>query len=126
MFSNASPQHNFTKNVEYAMVCRKPKATLVSTQTSCVFECGSANTVKTLGHPFAKPLDLWRWIYNAITIEGQIVCDPFVGCGSSAIAAVRQGLRPIGCEINEDWYNLLLLNLQSEYTKLVGGRVNFT
>ena len=95
-------------------------------RTSCVFECGSANTVKTLGHPFAKPLDLWRWIYNAITIEGQIVCDPFVGCGSSAVAAIRQGLRPIGCEINVDWYNLLLINLQAEYTKLVGGKVNFT
>jgi site-specific DNA-methyltransferase (adenine-specific) len=126
MFSNAAPQHNFTKNVEYAMVCRRPSATLVSTQTSCVFECGSTNTVKILGHPFAKPTDLWRWIYNAVAIEGQVVFDPFVGCGSSAIAALRAGLRPIGCEINADWYNLLLINLQSEYKKLVGGKVTFT
>ena len=125
-YSNASPQSNFTKDVEYAMVCRKPSATLVSTQTSCVFECGSANVVKTLGHPFAKPFDLWRWIYNAIAIEGQSVCNPFVGCGSSAIAALRCGLRPTGCEIDEHFYNSLLINLQLEYTRLIGGKVKFT
>ena len=124
-YSNASPQHNFTKDVEYAMVCRKHSATLVAVQTSCVFECGSANVVKSLGHPFAKPFDLWRWIYNAVAIEGQTVFDPFVGCGSSAIAALRCGVRPIGCEIDEHFYNLLLINLQTEYTRLVGGKVKF-
>jgi DNA modification methylase len=124
-YSNASPQHNFTKDVEYAMVCRKHSAILVSVQTSCVFECGSANVVKSLGHPFAKPFDLWRWIYNAVAIEGQTVCDPFVGCGSSAIAALRCGLHPLGCEIDEHFYNLLLINLQTEYTRLIGGKVKF-
>jgi DNA modification methylase len=124
-YSNAAPQHNFTKDVEYAMVCRKHSATLVSVQTSCVFECGSANVVKSLGHPFAKPFDLWRWIYNAVAIEGQTVFDPFVGCGSSAIAALRCGLRPVGTEIDEHFYNLLLINLQTEYTRLIGGKVNF-
>jgi site-specific DNA-methyltransferase (adenine-specific) len=123
--SNASPQHNFCKNIEYAMVCRKPNATLVQAQMSSVYECGSLSVTKELGHPFAKPYDLWRWIYDAVAIKGQVVCDPFVGSGSSAISAARCGLRPVGCEINTDWYNLLLLNLQREYRRLLGDNITF-
>jgi site-specific DNA-methyltransferase (adenine-specific) len=124
--SNAAPQYNFCKNIEYAMVCRKLNATLIKPQMSSVYECGSNNVTKELGHPFAKPYDLWRWIYEAIAIKGQTVCDPFVGSGSSVIAAARYGLRPFGSEINEDWYNLLLLNLQREYRKLMGDNVTFS
>ena len=94
--SNAAPSYNFCRNVEYAMICRKHNAVLVKPQMTTVFECGSLNVVKELGHPFAKPYNLWRWIYNAIAIKGQIICNPFVGCGSSSIAAARCGLRPLG------------------------------
>lgn len=116
--SNAGPSHNFTKNIEYAMICRKHNATLNQVQTSSVFSCASAGVTKELGHPFAKPYALWNWIYNAITIKNQVVCDPFAGSGSACIAAVRAGLRPIGCEINETHYHTLVHNMQREYTKL--------
>lgn len=125
-YSNAAPAHNFTKNIEYAMVCRKPKATLTSAQSTSVFECGSLGITKDLGHPFAKPYELWRWIYNAVTIRGQIVCDPFAGCGSACIAAIRTGLIPVGAEINPEHYHSLLSNLQKEYKRLLGAGTKFS
>jgi DNA modification methylase len=124
--SNAAPAFNFCKNLEYAMVCRKPGATLVKPQMSSIYDCASASVVRDLGHPFAKPFELWTWIYNAIAIKGQVVADPFAGRGSAPIAAARFGLRPIGSEINPDHYNNLLLNLREAYTALIGPGVRFS
>jgi DNA modification methylase len=118
--SNAAPAYNFTKNIEYAMVCRKPNAVLSQVQKSSTFNCSSGSTTTDFNHPFAKPLDVWKWIYNAISIKGQTTYDPFLGSGSSAVAAAQLGLRPVGSEINPDHYNNALVNLQNGYRKLLG------
>jgi DNA modification methylase len=123
--SNAAPAHNFCKNIEYAMVCRKPSAVLARAQMSSVYACSSGDVVKDFGHPFAKPVELWTWIYAAICIKGQVIEDPFVGSGSSSVAAMKWGLRPVGQEINPDHYSSLILNLQKAYRKELGA-VSFT
>lgn len=124
--SNGAPQANFCKNIEYAMVCRKPGATLTKPQMSSVFECGNEKVVRELNHPFAKPYALWRFIYDAIAIKGQIVCDPFCGSGSAPIAAAQHGLRPVGCEKNPLHFNNLTNNLKAAYKKIVPGNVIFS
>lgn len=124
--SNAAPAHNFCKNEEWAMVCRKPGSVLSRPQMTSVFDAASAQTTKVLNHPFAKPGDLWKWIYAAISIKGQVVLDPFCGSGSACIAAAEYGLRPVGCELNENHYPSLLLNMQAAYRKILGNNVRFT
>jgi DNA modification methylase len=124
--SNASPQCNFTKNQEWAMVCRKHNACLTGTQSSSVWTGPSANVQKLFHHPFAKPLELHHWILSAIAIKGQSVYDPFMGSASILVAAARFGLRPVGTEINVDHYSNGIMNLQAEYKRLVGGEVNFS
>lgn len=124
--SNAAPQFNFTKNIEYAMICRKPTAVLAKAQNSSVYSCGTGTIVRESGHPFAKPYEVWHWIFNAICLKGQCVYDPFVGRGSSAIAAIKWGLRPIGSETNIDHYHGLLHNLQTFYRKEIGSHVQFS
>lgn len=118
--SNASPQSNFCKNIEYAMVCRKPGAVLQKIQMSSVFSCSSEGITKELHHPFAKPRELWKWIYSAVTVPGQTVFDPFVGSGSSAIAAIEHGLTPCGCEIQEQHFHQGLENIKRAYEKKCG------
>lgn len=124
--SNAAPQYNFCKNIEYAMVCRKPNAILTRAQTSSVYSCASGPIVKELGHPFAKPYELWQWLYSAVCIKGQVVADPFLGSGSMPIAALRWGLRPVGCEIVSEHYYRGLHNLQEAYKKELGTNVTFS
>lgn len=125
--SNASPQCNFTKNIEYAMVCRKGAAVLAqSPQPSSIFSCHADFASRQYGHPFAKPHELWTFIYRACCLQGQRVLDPFVGSGSSVIPALDFGLRPVGCEVQEQHYNSLLLNLQSYYKKTVGPTILFS
>ena len=118
--SNAAPAYNFTKNIEYAMVCRKPNAVLSQVQKFSTFNCATGDTTKIFNHPFAKPLDVWKWIFNAISIKGQTTYDPFLGSGSSAVAAAQLGLRPVGSEINPDHYHNALVNLQNGYRKILG------
>ncbi len=124
--SNAAPQYNFTKNIEYAMVCRKPNAVLIKAQNSSIYQCANGTIARELGHPFAKPYEIWTWLYNACCLKGQVVYDPFVGRGSSAIAGVKWGLRPVGSETNPDHYHGLLHNLQTFYRKELGSNVLFT
>lgn len=124
--SNAAPSFNFTKNYECAMVCRKPSAVLAKAQNSSIYQCATGAVARELGHPFAKPYEVWYWIFNAVSIKGQSFYDPFVGRGSSAIAGVKWGLRPVGSEANPDHYHGLLHNLQTFYRNELGSNVTFT
>jgi DNA modification methylase len=124
--SNAAPAHNFCKNLEFAMVCRKPTAVLAKVQMSSIYQCATGEVTRELGHPFAKPYEVWQWLYSAVCIKGQVVYDPFVGRGSSSIASIRWGLRPVGTEAVSEHYHGLLLNLQKEFKRQLGSNVAFT
>lgn len=121
--SNQAAQYNFTKNFEVAMVCRKGNATLVKHQPSSIYQSGNEDA-KLLGHPFAKPEGLWRWLYEAVAMRGADVLDPFVGVGSSMIPAIKMGLRPRGIECSDVHYGRLVANIQSLY-KSVDANVTF-
>ncbi len=56
-------------------------------------ERGVGNT-----HPCVKPLSLMRWLCRLITPPGGTVLDPFLGSGSTAIAASQEGFHCIGIE----------------------------
>jgi DNA modification methylase len=115
---NQAAAYNFTKNHELAIVFRKGNATLLSPQASSVWTGSNDVEAKSLGHPFAKPLALWKWLYSAVAIKGSSVCDPFAGRGSSTLAAIQYGVRPIAIECNDDHYNHLVINTQNQYKSL--------
>lgn len=123
--ANGAPAFNFCKNVEWAMVCRKTRATLARVQLSSVLTLPRSDVTRTFGHPFAKPTELWKWLFQAVTHPQQIVCDPFLGSASSAVAAIEYGLNPIGCEIQTPHYNRALLNLQDAYRRVLKTPLEF-
>lgn len=53
---------------------------------------------KTFGHPTVKPDDLMNKIVR--NLAGASICDPFMGTGSSGVAAIRAGKRFAGIEHN--------------------------
>jgi DNA modification methylase len=62
-------------------------------------------------HPTIKPLELVsRHILHA-TKEGDIVLDPFIGSGTTAVAAKMNGRRYIGFENNKQWYDIAVNRL---------------
>lgn len=52
-------------------------------------------------YPTQKPVELFEAMIHASTLEGYTVCDPFMGSGSAAIAAIRNNCHFIGCDISE-------------------------
>jgi site-specific DNA-methyltransferase (adenine-specific) len=49
-------------------------------------------------HPTVKPLSLMRWLVRLVTPSGGVVLDPFLGSGTTAIAALLEGFSAVGVE----------------------------
>jgi site-specific DNA-methyltransferase (adenine-specific) len=65
-------------------------------------------------HPTVKPIDLMEWLITLVTAEGQIVLDPFVGSGTTAVAAKNLNRRFVAVE------------RQAEYVSLAQARAGLT
>jgi ParB-like chromosome segregation protein Spo0J len=57
-------------------------------------------------HPAQKPVSVMRWLVNAVTHWGELVCDPFAGSGTTGIAAVQPGRRFHGIENNPEYLEM--------------------
>ena len=47
-----------------------------------------------------KPVELFQAMIFASAEEDYVVCDPFVGSGSAAIAAIKNGCNFLGCDLS--------------------------
>lgn len=66
-------------------------------------------------HPTPKPPELARHFIRLHTQAGEIVLDPFMGGGSTAVAAVKEGRRFIGIELDEQWFDLACRRIEEAY-----------
>ncbi len=57
-------------------------------------------------HPCAKPIGAMKWMVKKGSLEGQTVLDPFMGSGTTGIAAVQSGRKFIGIEIDPDYFQI--------------------
>lgn len=55
-------------------------------------------------HPNAKNVKLIQFLIQISTDEGDIVLDPFMGSGTTGVAALQCGRNFIGCEMNKLWF----------------------
>jgi site-specific DNA-methyltransferase (adenine-specific) len=53
-------------------------------------------------YPTQKPVELFEAMLCGSTVAGSVVCDPFVGSGSSAIAALKHGCAFWGCDVSPE------------------------
>lgn len=63
-------------------------------------------------HPTIKPIDIIENLIKNSTGGGALVLDPFLGSGTTALAAKHLGLNYIGFEINERFYKIAKDRLQ--------------
>jgi site-specific DNA-methyltransferase (adenine-specific) len=52
------------------------------------------------GYPTQKPLALLERLLESCTEPGDLVVDPYLGSGTTAVAALRLGRRAIGVDMN--------------------------
>lgn len=73
-----------------------------------------SNHVEKTDHPCQFPVELIERLVLSMTNEGDWILDPFMGVGSSLIAAHRHNRRAAGAEMVEKYVQTALLRLTSE------------
>lgn len=58
---------------------------------------------RALTHPNEKPVELLEQLIRAVTVPGDVVLDPFLGSGTTAVAAKRTGREYIGFELDPQY-----------------------
>jgi site-specific DNA-methyltransferase (adenine-specific) len=64
-------------------------------------------------HPNEKPLDIIKKYVKVLSEENMVVCDPFMGSGTTAVACKELGRNFIGFEISEEYCNIANKRLNS-------------
>jgi site-specific DNA-methyltransferase (adenine-specific) len=67
-----------------------------------------------VGHPAPFPVALPERLIHLHTYEGELVLDPFMGSGTTAVAAVRSGRHFVGYDTDPDYVQAALARLATE------------
>ncbi len=65
-----------------------------------------AEPAHKVGHPAPFPVELPYRLIQLYTYEGEVVLDPFMGSGQTAIAAIKTGRHYVGYDIEEEYVKL--------------------
>ena len=74
----------------------------------------STETADKLAHPCPKPYGWMTWAVMLASLHGETVVDPFMGSGTTLVAAKRLGRNAIGIEIEERYCEIAARRLQQE------------
>ncbi len=66
----------------------------------------NTESAKKIGHPAPFPIELPYRLTQMYTYKGDIVLDPFMGSGSTAIAALKSDRKYVGYEIDAEYVKL--------------------
>lgn len=72
-------------------------------------------------HPTVKPTALMRYLCKLVTQPNGVVLDPFMGSGSTGKAAMLEGFRFIGMELNEEYIKIARARIEAALNKTDGG-----
>ena len=57
------------------------------------------------GHPTQKPLELFEYLVQTYTDDGDVVLDPFMGSGTTGVACANLNRKFIGIELDPQYFN---------------------
>lgn len=74
----------------------------------------STATAEDNGHPCPKPLSWVRWLIKRCSLDGETILDPFMGSGTTLVAAKALGRKAIGIEIEERYCQIAVDRLRQQ------------
>ena len=74
-------------------------------------------------HPTQKPIRLLRRIILGLSNPNDLILDPFLGTGTTSVAAKELGRKSIGIEINKDFLQSSLERLNN--TKIINSELDY-
>lgn len=85
--------------------------------TTDIWEIRPASA-KQVGHPAPFPVELPQRLIDLYTYRGDLVLDPFIGAGTTAVAAVRADRRYVGFDTDPEYVALAEQRVESERASL--------
>ena len=82
----------------------------------------NTESAKRIGHPAPFPEELPNRLIKLFSFTNDIVIDPFMGSGTTAIAAIKNNRNFVGYEINKEYINLAnnrILNLKEKNSEIL-------
>jgi site-specific DNA-methyltransferase (adenine-specific) len=70
-------------------------------------------------HPTVKPLALMAYLVRLVTPPGCLVLDPFMGSGSTLIAAAKEGFDSVGIDLEAEYLDIAAARIQGHLDMLV-------
>ena len=91
---------------------------MTTVRWSSVIQSGGsiAHVTRETGHPHTKPINLLRRLIERC--PPGVICDPFMGSGTTLRAAMNQGRRAIGIEIEERYCEIAANRLSQQVLPL--------
>lgn len=74
-----------------------------------------SNHIEKTVHPCQFPVELVERLVLALTNRGDSVLDPFMGVGSTIIAAIKHGRKGLGCDIIPEYVEIARERLHQFY-----------
>ncbi|MDW7996560.1 MAG: site-specific DNA-methyltransferase [Bacteroidota bacterium] len=78
-------------------------------------------SARQVGHPAPFPVELPYRLIQLYTFSGEVVLDPFMGSGQTALACLKAGRYFVGYEIDEEYARLAQSRIRSEGKTLFFG-----
>ena len=80
----------------------------------------NAESAKRIGHPAPFPVDLPYRLIQLYSFTSDVILDPFIGSGTTAVASLKSNRNFIGFEINQEYINIV-----ENRTALLENMLNF-
>lgn len=109
--------NKYLSDTEYIIFMRGKGARVYGEyKTKRKFFVTKANTKdkRLYGHPTCKPVDIVQTLIFNSSQEGDVVLDPFIGSGTTAVAAIKEKRNFIGMELNKEYYDIACERVKKE------------
>jgi DNA modification methylase len=93
-----------------------PAISVESLKTSVCVECGE--NPRSEAHPTQKPLKLMSYLITLGSREGDTILDPFVGSGTTCVAAKELGRKFVGVEREKEYVDIAESRIEAVPTSL--------
>jgi site-specific DNA-methyltransferase (adenine-specific) len=77
-----------------------------------------SESAKKVGHPAPFPVELPYRLIQLYTYSNEVILDPFMGSGQTALAALKSGRRYVGFELVEDYLTLAKSRIEQTRNKV--------
>lgn len=106
-----TPTQFYFSNIEFIVMFRKGKAKYINNIGT--FALLKIQGLRDKKHPSQKPIGLFQKLIENSTQPNEIVIDPFMGMGTTAIACERSNRQYVGSEIDETFYTMAIQNMKN-------------